>query len=92
MIFLSGLPFFGLTPGYRSTLFNQIHEIVFHGKGGYDWETVYEFPIWLRRFTYRTILEWYEKERKSEEAQSGTQSILQGGKIKAPDYSTKARN
>jgi hypothetical protein len=84
------LPFFGLTPEYRASIFNQIHEIVFHGKGGYSFETVYDFPIWLRRFTFRTILDWYEKENKEQEKASGQNSILQNGKIKAPDYSTKA--
>ena len=84
------LPFFGLTPEYRTSIFNQIHEIVFHGKGGYSFETVYDFPIWLRRFTFRTILDWYEKENKEQEKASGQSSILQNGKIKAPDYSTKA--
>ena len=85
-----GLHFFGLTPAYRAELFNQIHEIIFHGKGGYSFETVYNFPIWLRRFTFRTMLDWYAKEKKQNEAQSGQQSLLQDGKIKAPDYSTKA--
>jgi len=71
-------------------LFAQLHDIVFHGKGGYSFETVYDFPIWLRRYTFRTILDWYAKENKQNEQQSGQQSLLQNGKIKAPDYSTKA--
>jgi len=71
-------------------LFAQLHDIVFHGKGGYSFETIYNFPIWLRRYTFRTILDWYAKENKQNEQQSGQQSLLQNGKIKAPDYSTKA--
>ena len=35
------MAFFGLTTQDRPNIFSQIHEIVFHGKGGYDWETVY---------------------------------------------------
>ena len=92
LIFRLELPFFGLTPEYRASLFTQLHDICFHGKGGYSFETVYEFPIWLRRFTHRTMLEWYEKENKQAEQASGKQSLLQDGVIKAPDYSTKARN
>lgn len=57
-------PFFTLTPEYRSALFTQIHEIVFHGKGGYDWDTVYNMPVWLRRFTYNTMNEFYAKEQE----------------------------
>ena len=63
-----GLPFFGLTPKIvpevRKQLFTQIHEIVFHGKGGYDWSTVYNMPIWLRKFTFFQLKEFYENEAK----------------------------
>ena len=59
-----GFHFFTLTPEYRSALFNQLHEIVFFGKGGYDWNTVYNMPIWLRRFTFNTINEFYQKEKE----------------------------
>jgi len=38
------------------------------------------------------MLEWYDNENKQNEKASGNTSILQNGKIKAPDYSTKARN
>jgi hypothetical protein len=84
------LPFFGLTPEYRAALFAQLHDIVFHGKGGYTFDTVYQFPIWLRRFIHRSMIEFYENENKQNEKASGRQSLLQNGKIKAPDYSTKA--
>jgi hypothetical protein len=57
-------PFFTLTPEYRSALFTQIHEIIFHGKGGYDWNTVYSMPIWLRRFTFNSINDYYTKEQE----------------------------
>jgi hypothetical protein len=63
------LAFFGLTlkiaPQVRLGLFSIIHEIVFHGKGGYDWDTVYNMPIWLRKFTFNKIREWYDKESDS---------------------------
>ncbi len=66
-----GLGFFGLTsetaPIYRVNLFTQIHEIVFHGKGGYDWETIYNMPRWLRQFTFNKINEFYTKEAEEVE-------------------------
>ena len=55
------LTFFGLTQEYRLFLFKQIHEIIFNGQGGYDWTTVYNMPIWLRRFTFETLKEHYDK-------------------------------
>ena len=60
--------FFSLTHSqaveYRSNLFTQIHEIVFHGGGGYDWHTVYEMPIWLRNFTFKKIQEHFQEKNK----------------------------
>jgi|TARA_R110000787_G_scaffold60662_1_gene137510 hypothetical protein len=43
-------------------MFSNIHEIVFHGKGGYDWETVYNMPIWLRRFTFNKIQSYFNEQ------------------------------
>jgi hypothetical protein len=67
-----GLNLFGLTPEtapqFRLNLFKQIHEIVFHGKGGYDWNTVYNMPRWLRLFTFNEINEFYKKENEANEA------------------------
>jgi hypothetical protein len=85
-----GLAFFGLTPDYRAGLFAQLHDIVFNGQGGYSFETVYEFPIWLRKYVHRTLIEYYQKQNQQQQQQSGNTSVLQNGHIKAPDYSTKA--
>ena len=66
-----GLSFFGLISSNisiaRANLFSQIHEICFHGKGGYDWNTIYEMPRWLRLFTYNKIKEFYDKENEETE-------------------------
>jgi hypothetical protein len=65
--------FFSLTHNeaatYRHNLFSQIHEIVFHGGGGYDWDTIYSMPMWLRKFTYKKISDHFEEQNKN---QSGT--------------------
>ena len=42
------------------SLFKQIHEIVFHGNGGFDWNTIYNMPIWLRKYTFSQIQKHYE--------------------------------
>jgi len=74
-----GLSFFGLTsntaPIARSNLFTQIHEIVFHGKGGYDWDIIYNMPRWLRQFTFNKINDFYKKESEvNENASKGKNS------------------
>ena len=57
-----------------------MHEIVFHGKGGYDWGTVYNMPRWLRQFTFNKINEFYQKEaeqyEKSSSKSGGNRSTL----------------
>ena len=40
------------------------------GQGGYSWETVYNMPLWLRRFTYNKLLEHYQP--KGEDGSAGT--------------------
>lgn len=92
-----GLHFFGLTtnniPEIRKKIFTQIHEIVFHGKGGYDWNTIYNMPIWLRKFTFSKIDEFYKKEQQAmENAKKGKdqQTIIDpSGKITPPQFQKK---
>jgi len=89
-IFLSPLTFFGLTSDHRIQVFKQIHEIVFHGKGGYDWNTVYNMPIWLRRYTFNEIKEYYEEQnKKAKEANTKPTKKTLGPDID-PTYSSKA--
>ena len=92
-----GLAFFGLTSDIvaeaRASIFKQIHQIVFHGKGGYDWHTVYNMPIWLRRFTFIEIQNYYQEEKEAVEnsGKSGKKTVIgTDGKIKAPEYVNQA--
>ena len=86
-----GLPFFGLTREYRAALFKQIHEIVFHGKGGYDYDTVYNMPIWLRVFTFDEINKYYKEVNKSRKKKTLDDEIPRGPAVRKPDYVSKAR-
>lgn len=45
-------------------MFKTIHDICYYGNGGYDHDTVYNMPIWLRRATYNFIVE--QKQQESE--------------------------
>jgi hypothetical protein len=73
-------PFFTLTPEHRASIFTQIHEIVFFGKGGYDWNTIYNMPIWLRKFTFNQINEFYKKEQEEYEKGQGKSQIVTANK------------
>lgn len=90
------LTFFGLTQTYRISLFAQIHEIVFHGNGGYDWHTVYNMPIWLRNFTFKKMKEHYDKEaaemKKAQgKTSTGNTVINSEGKVEAPQHLKTAK-
>jgi hypothetical protein len=92
-----GLAFFGLTfdiaAQARAALFKQIHEIVFHGKGGYDWNTIYNMPIWLRRFTFNEIQKYYKEEKEviENKGKKGSQTVISpDGKVKASELLQKA--
>ena len=75
------LAFFGLisekAAEIRKLILTEVHEIVFHGNGGYDWHTLYNMPIWLRNYTFKKIEEWYKKQ---EEAQNKQQNMLKNSK------------
>jgi hypothetical protein len=66
--------FFGLTPQYRSDLFSQIHDLVYHGGGGFLHSEVYNMPIWMRRFHIQKINEWNKKQNEEMEKQNGKSS------------------
>ena len=76
-------------PQIRLSIFKQIHEIVFHGKGGYDYNTIYNMPIWLRRFTFKEINDFYEAEQSAmkNEQSAGKSSLIDSeGKINTPQF------
>jgi hypothetical protein len=93
------LTFFGLTlnniNSFRINIFNQIHEIVFHGNGGYDYNTVYNMPLWLRNYTFSKLQDWYNHKNKNPNEDSwvnGTakEEASKNKKVKVPTYVTKA--
>ena len=59
--------FFGLTPTYRNILFTEIHDLVYHGGGGFKHEEVYNMPTWMRRFHIQKITSFVEKQNKQRE-------------------------
>ena len=91
--------FFGLTidiaPQARLNLFKQIHEIVFHGKGGYDWDTIYNMPIWLRKYTFHEINKFYKQEQESYDKtnnQGKTTAIDPSGKVNSPAFAQASKS
>ena len=89
-----GLDFFGLTlensQVYRKNLFTQIHNIVFHGNGGYDWFTIYNMPIWLRKFTFHEINEYNKSQNeKSNKSKDKDSLVNTKGQVNQPKFQNK---
>lgn len=76
--------FFSLTPSeareYRIGLFSQIHDIIFHGNGGFDYMTVYNMPLWLRKFTFNKLNAHYE-ELNSQKSGTSTDNLSEARSI-----------
>ena len=79
-----------ISPQIRIGLFKQIHEIVFHGKGGYDYDTVYHMPIWLRKFTFHELKKFYDAEAKATQSASKksnqTNMVNPDGTVNVPAF------
>ena len=83
-----GPTFFGLTPEYRNIIFTQIHDLVYHGGGGFIHSEVYNMPVWMRKFHLKTINKFlkdqHEQQKSYNEKVSNPQSKskIQGPNIK----------
>ena len=82
-------------PQIRVSVFKQIHEILFHGKGGYDYASVYNMPLWLRKFTFLQIKEYYDQEQKAmKDAKDSKKTSLvdSEGKVNVPEFKKTEKN
>jgi len=62
-------------PEYRNQIFREIHDLVFHGGGGFIYSEVYDMPIWLRRYHIGLINQHFkEQDKMMKKAQSSPQS------------------
>ena len=74
----------------------MIHQIVFHGKGGYDFKAVYNLPIWLRKYIYKEITDFYAEEKKAYENQKsggkGNKTLVSAdGKVNTPAFAQESK-
>ena len=71
--------------------------MIFHSKGGYDFYTIYNMPIWLRKFTFKKIQDHFDKANKANKPNKGDlaseetkAAASKNRKISPPSYVTKA--
>ena len=75
--------FFGLTPEYRNVLFAQIHDLVYHGGGGFQHTEVYNMPTWMRIFHIQKVNEFLEKKQKTIKEKTG--QVNHNNKVMRPN-------
>jgi len=47
--------FFGLKPNDRIRLHDNLFELLWHGEGRWDWDTIYTMPIFLRVYLVKKL-------------------------------------
>ena len=47
--------FFGFSPQDRVQLHQNIFNLLWHGEGRWDWDTIYNMPIFLRKFYIKRV-------------------------------------
>jgi len=69
--------------------------MIFHSKGGYDFYTIYNMPIWLRKFTFSEIDNFYKKEDaaiKAAQSTKGTKNMVDAdGKVNTPAFAQESK-
>ena len=51
-----------------------MHDLVFHGGGGFQYSDVYNMPIWLRIFNINKISEYNKKQNEEMKKQNSQMS------------------
>jgi len=67
-----GSTFFGLTPKYKLQVYQEVHDLVYYGNGGFIYSEVYQMPIHLRRYHIKKIDVLHKKQ--NEEIQKARES------------------
>jgi hypothetical protein len=61
--------FFGFNPDDRVKLHDNIFNLIWHGDGRWDWDTIYHMPIFLRRFYIKKVNKILEEREEVREKQ-----------------------
>lgn len=61
---LLGLHFFGLTPDYKKQVYREVHDLVYHGGGGFIHSEVYNMPIHIRRYHIKLINDHHKSQKE----------------------------
>ena len=74
----------------------EVHDLVYHGRGGFPYETVYNMPIPYRKYHIRKIQDYLDKKAEAEEQASKKTSSSSSKPLARPnvpqaDFTSKAK-
>lgn len=75
----------------------EVHDLVYHGNGGFIYSEVYNMPIQTRKFHIRKINEYIEKQNEEYEKARGKSDISNSSKqvarpnIPQADFSSQTK-
>lgn len=75
---------------------SEVHDLVYHGKGGFPYDQVYNMPIQYRKYHIRKINEYLEKKAEAEQKASKTSTTPTKQSVSRPnipqaDFTTNAK-
>jgi hypothetical protein len=71
---------------------SEIHDLVYHGGGGFIYSEVWNMPIMTRRYHIRKINDYLEKRAEAEEkAMKGSSSSVDPKSLNVPDFVSKIK-
>ena len=66
-------------------MFDAIHDLVFHGGGGFLHSEVYNMPVWMRTFHIDRINKHNQEQQEEMDKQRGTSELDENKKIHRPN-------
>lgn len=60
--------FFGFNPEHRIDLHDNLFNLLWHGDGRWDWDMLYNMPIFLRKFYVKRVNKLIEDRSAAQEA------------------------
>ena len=61
--------FFGFKPEDRVKLHDNIFNLIWWGDGRWDWDTIYNMPVHIRRFWVKKVNKLIQEEQERQEQQ-----------------------
>ncbi len=70
--------FFGFNPGDRIKLHENIFNLIWHGEGRWDWNTIYNMPIPIRTMWFKRVNDIIDMKIKNNKTPEPSKKKLPG--------------